>query len=217
MAQPSPCRNILFDLGVVLLHLDYAAGLKKILPLCDPRRGPCSALFFGLIGRDPMVAEYERGAISAQEFFNRFVALTGFHGTFHQFRDIWMDLFSENEPMIAFARQLAQRYDLYLCSNAGDMHFPWIYERFPSLNFFKGDAISCHLGAVKPNRAYYEKALAKFGVRPETCLFIDDRPENVESALEFGIPSIQYTTAPETIAAVRARLQEPAEPAAGRP
>ena len=214
MAQP--ISNILFDLGVVLLNINYTAGLKKIVPLCDPQRSVGSRQFFGLVARDPIVAEYERGAISAQEFFNRFVALAGFHGTFHQFRDIWVDIFSENQPMIAFARELAQRYDIYLCSNAGDLHFPWIYERFPMLNFFKGDAVSCHLGAVKPNRAYYERALARLGLQPETCLFIDDRPENVESALEFGIPSIQYTTAPETIAAVCAQLGWPAGAAALR-
>ena len=212
MAQP--ISNILFDLGVVLLNLDYAAGLNKIAPLCDPRHGANSRQFFGLVARDPIVAEYERGAISAQEFFSRFVTLTGFHGTFHQFRDIWLDIFSENQPMIACARELAQRYDVYLCSNAGDMHFPWIYERFPSLNFFKGDAISYQLGAVKPNCAFYERALAKFGLPPETCLFIDDRPENVESALEFGISALQYTTAPETIAAIHARLGWPAGAAA---
>ncbi|MCX6997180.1 MAG: HAD family phosphatase, partial [Kiritimatiellaeota bacterium] len=213
MAQP--VSNILFDLGGVLLNLNYAEGLKNILPLCDPQRRVNSRQFFGLLARDPSMAEYERGAISAPEFFNRFVALTGFHGAFHQFRDIWLDIFSENQPMLAFARELAQRYDTYLCSNAGDMHFPWIYERFPALNFFKGDAVSCNLGAVKPNRAFYEKALAKFGLRPETCLFIDDRPENVESAVEFGIPSIQYTTAPETITAVSALLNGPAGSAAG--
>ena len=96
------------------------------------------------------------------------------------------------------------------------MHFPWVYERFPELNFFKGDAVSCHLGAVKPNRAFYERALAKFGLQPAACLFIDDRPENVEGARAFGIPALQYTTAPETIAALRARLGLPAEAARPR-
>jgi len=85
------------------------------------------------------------------------------------------------------------------------------------LNFFKGDAVSCHLGAVKPNRAFYERALAKFGLPPAACLFIDDRPENVEGARDFGISALQYTTAPETIAAVRAQLGLPANPAARRP
>jgi len=215
MAQP--ITSILFDLGVVLLHINYTAGLKKIVPLCDPRHAVNSRQFFGLVARDPVVAEYERGSITAREFFNRFVGLTGFRGTFQQFRDIWLDIFSENHPMIAFARELAQHYDVYLCSNAGDLHFPWVYEQFPALNFFKGDAVSCHLGAVKPNRAFYERALAKFGLPPAACLFIDDRPENVEGARDFGISALQYTTAPETIAAVRAQLGLPANPAARRP
>ncbi len=212
-----PTTSLLFDLGVVLLQINYTAGLSKIVPLCDPRHSVNSQQFFGLVARDPVVAEYERGNITAQEFFSRFVTLTGFRGTFHQFSDIWLDIFSENQPMIAFARELAQRYAIYLCSNAGDMHFPWVYERFPALNFFTGDAISYQLGAVKPHRAFYERALAKFGLQPAACLFIDDRPENVESAEEFGIPSILYTTPTETIAAVRARLGLSAAPSPETP
>ena len=201
-----PITNVLFDLGVVLLNIDSAPALQKILPLCDPHRGAGSLQFFSLLQRDPTVAEYECGRLSAQELFRHFVMLTGFRGTFPQFRDIWCGIFSENQPMIAFARELAARYDTYIWSNAGDLHVPWVYERFPALQFFKGDAISCYLGEVKPNRAFYVKALAKFSLRAADCLFIDDRPENVASARECGIEALLYSSADECLAAVRARL-----------
>ncbi|MCX7007846.1 MAG: HAD family phosphatase [Kiritimatiellaeota bacterium] len=202
----NPISSVAFDVGGVLIHLNYHEGLKKILPHCDRQRAVCSEAFFGLIRRDPSMAEYESGQISTREFFNRFAMQTGYRGTLEEFRDTWLDIFSENTPMIEFGRELAQTLNVYAWSNAGEMHFPWIYERFPSLNFFKGDAISCYLGAVKPNRAFFERALARCELRPEQVLFVDDRPENVEAAREYSITTVQYTAPTETIAAMRAIL-----------
>ncbi len=203
----STITSVAFDVGGVLIHLNYREGLKQILPDCDRQRAVCTETFFGLLGRDPSMAEYECGHISTREFFSRFAAQTGYRGSLEQFRDIWQGIFTENAPMIAFAQELARTRDVFAWSNSGEMHFPWLYERFPSLQFFKGDAISCYLGAVKPNRAYFERALEKCGLRAEQVLFVDDRPENVEGAREFGIQSVPYTTPAETIAAVRAALK----------
>lgn len=199
--------SVAFDVGGVLIHLNYHEGLKQILPNCDRHRAVCTETFFGLLGRDPSMAEYESGHISTREFFNRFAMQTGYRGTLERFRDIWQGIFSENEPMIAFAQELARTYEVYAWSNASEMHFPWLYERFPSLQFFKDDAISCYLGAVKPNRAYYERALEKCGLHADQVLFVDDRPENIEGAREFGIQAVQYTEPAETIAAIRAALK----------
>ena len=198
--------SVAFDLGGVLLHLNYQDAVRQVLPLCDPHRAGGTERFFGLVARDSSMAEYESGLITRHEFFSRFVTTTGYHGSFEQFCETWQNIFTENEPMIAFAREIAQTRDTYIWSNAGELHVPWAYERFPSLRFFKGDAVSCYLGAVKPNRMFYQRALAKLALRPEQVLFIDDRPENVEAAREMGIGTVTYTNPAETIAAVRAML-----------
>lgn len=195
--------SVAFDLGGVLLQLDYARALKELLPRCDSQRGPCGKSFFGFVGRDPSMAEYERGDLSTREIFSRFVTLTGYRGSFEQFCDLWRGILSENQPLMEFAHDIARHYDTYLWTNAGELHVPWIYEQFPALQFIKGDAVSCYLGAVKPNRKFYERALAKYDLRPEQVLFIDDRPENIESAREMGIAVVQYNTPEETIAAAR--------------
>ena len=202
----STITSVAFDLGGVLVHLNYMESIRKILPLCDQQRAVCSERFFGLIGRDPSMAQYESGQLSTREFYNRFVMQTGYRGTLEDFRETWQGIFSENTPMIDFAQELAQTYPVYAWSNAGEMHVPWIYERFPALGFFTGDAISCYLGAVKPNHAFYERALAKCALRPEQVLFVDDRPENVEGARAAGITTVQYTDTVATIAALRAVL-----------
>jgi len=199
-------RNILFDIGTVLLHINYEPALALAHRFCDPAKRDALRKFFTFEGRDPMLREYELGAITTEEFFRHFATVTGFSGTMNQFVASYRDMLSENKPMLEFGRELSRKYSIYLVTNAGTLHTPHIYERFPLLRFFKDEASSCYLGEVKPDAAFYEKALAKFGITPDTCLLVDDRPENVAGAETFGIRSILYTTPDETISAVRATL-----------
>ncbi len=203
-----PIRNIMFDLGVVLVHLEYEPAREKCLALCDPARVTGSADFLRLLGRSPIVDAYERGEISARAFFDHFVAHTGFTADFDTFTDIWRSIFRENTPMIAFGRELAERYPIYFMTNASDLHVPWIFTRYPSLNFFKDVACSCYVRAAKPDPLYYTRALDQFGAAAHESLFIDDRPENVESARKLGFRCVLYESPEQAIADARALLAE---------
>ena len=56
-------EHILFDLGVVLVHLDYEPALEKLVSHCDPDRVRSGVAVFSLLQRDPIIAEYERGRV----------------------------------------------------------------------------------------------------------------------------------------------------------
>ena len=114
-----------------------------------------------------MIREYERGKITTDEFFRHFADVTGFSGTQDQFVATYQNMLSENKPMLEFASGLSQKYNIYLVTNAGALHTSSIYKRFPTLVFFKDEASSCILGEVKPDAAFYEKALVKFGLTPD--------------------------------------------------
>lgn len=206
LMKPAPIRNVMFDLGVVLVHLEYEAARAQCLALCDPARVHGSADFLRLLGRSPVVDAYERGEISARAFFEHFVAHTGFTESFDTFVAIWRSIFRENTPMIELGRELAARHPIYFMTNASDLHVPWIFSRFPSLNFFTDVACSCYIRAAKPDPVYYQRALAQFGVLAHESLFIDDRPENVESARKLGFHCVLYESPEQAIAETRAHL-----------
>lgn len=182
----------MFDLGVVLLHLEYEAARDACIARCDPTKLAASGKFLSLLGRTPVVDAYERGDLSAQQFFDHFAEATGFDGALADFAEIWRSIFRENDPMIAFGRKLSETYPIYFMTNASDLHVPWVFDRFPRLQFFRDVACSCYIHAAKPELLFYERALSKFGVRPETCLFIDDRPENIETAIRLGFRCVLY-------------------------
>ncbi len=54
---------------------------------------------------------------------------------------------------------------------------------------------SCYLGMRKPGAPIYHLALDLSGARPADCLFIDDRPENIETARQLDIPFHRFESA----------------------
>ena len=63
---------------------------------------------------------------------------------------------------------------------------------------------SCYLGLAKPDHAIYQRALEILHRPAETCVFVDDRPENVAPAEELGVRAIRHVSAASTREALRA-------------
>ncbi|PZG16299.1 hydrolase [Nonomuraea aridisoli] len=63
------------------------------------------------------------------------------------------------------------------------------------LTYFADDVVSSHrVGVAKPDPAIYRIAAERAGVAPERCLFVDDRPANVEAARALGMTGVHYRT-----------------------
>ncbi len=63
---------------------------------------------------------------------------------------------------------------------------------FELKKYFKTFCSSCYLNMAKPTREIYEAALNITQRRPDECVFIDDRPQNAESARRVGIHAVAY-------------------------
>ncbi|XP_061357420.1 flavin mononucleotide hydrolase 1, chloroplatic isoform X2 [Gastrolobium bilobum] len=51
---------------------------------------------------------------------------------------------------------------------------------------------SCIHGKRKPDTEYYMEVLSHLKVDPANCIFVDDRQENVEAAIEVGIRGVHF-------------------------
>ena len=93
----------------------------------------------------------------------------------------------------ALARELAEKgYGLYLLSNAGKRHHEY-WGKYPVSAYF-GDRVflSADYLLLKPEAAFYETALARFGLDRRECLFIDDNTSNVEAACRLGLDAVVF-------------------------
>jgi putative hydrolase of the HAD superfamily len=66
------------------------------------------------------------------------------------------------------------------------------FKTFGLRNYFKLALSSCYLGLRKPDAAIYERALDILGRPAKRVLFIDDRTENVNAAMQVGLKAIRF-------------------------
>ena len=61
------------------------------------------------------------------------------------------------------------------------------------MDFFDGVMVSSDVHLIKPDARIYELLCSTYDLKPEECVFIDDRPENVAAAERVGMKGIVVT------------------------
>ena len=183
-------KNVIFDLGKVLINFDFSSfwesiGAEKCERFLDEAQEP--------------ILLFEAGKISRQRFYNEVKKIYNFDMNRQDFEKIWCDVFSEKSQMIEMAKKINRKYEIFIFSNTDEIHFPFIWKTFPSIHFFKENLmLSYEIGSVKPDLDSYERALNKFNLRFDECLFIDDRPINIQVAESLGMKGILHKEFEET-------------------
>jgi glucose-1-phosphatase len=187
-------RDILFDLGKVLVPFDWEIALGRLEPylssdlagLCKTDRRAFEKLF-----HEPAV-ELEMGGIDFARFHEIMMGKFGVSIDSREFRDIWCNIFTLDERMADLAESLSTEYGVWLVSNTSRAHWRHIIAKWPRLSFFKGAALSFEFHCMKPSPEYYRKAVDMFGIDPASSVFIDDIQENVDAAVRSGMFGILF-------------------------
>lgn len=182
--------DIIFDLGNVLVPLNWdnafgnlTAGMEKPADL--------DRHFINEALREPTLA-LETGKIDFMEFQYLISKALNLRMEAERFRQLWCSIFSIDKDMVLLGKNLSRTYGTWLASNTGKVHYEYILETFPEVVFFQDAALSFEFGVMKPSRAFFEKAVTKFKIDPSRSVFVDDIPENVEGAEQFGIRGIVF-------------------------
>jgi glucose-1-phosphatase len=103
------------------------------------------------------------------------------------FIDLWNSHFRVNEPLLPLVESLIGQVKVLLTSNTNRTHFDYLRPKLPILERFTACVLSHECGVAKPDRAFFEIALAEAQVAPENAAFFDDVPQFVEAALGLGM------------------------------
>ncbi len=183
-------KNIVFDLGGVIMTLDPAEALRrfKALGLSDAERYLDSYTQSGIFGN------LEEGKITAEDFRSKLSSLTGHELTFDECRHAWLgyrkDVPQRNLDLLKELR--AKGYRLILLSNTNPFMMDWALSsefdgKGSSLNdYFDALYLSYRLGIMKPAPDFFRQVLDNENILPEEILFVDDGPRNVEAAGKLG-------------------------------
>jgi putative hydrolase of the HAD superfamily len=176
--------TFLFDIGNVLLKLHFDRFHTAVLGAPDTPLPPAL-----LDIRGP----YEAGEIDDHQFVNHSLEHLPVSLTPEQFTAAWQDIFTANEPMWEVVRQLKQQgHRLILFSNTNNLHTTSFLKRFQGFDHFDHHHFSQEVKAMKPERAFYQKAIEQYQLDPAETIYLDDLAENITTGREFGFACWQY-------------------------
>lgn len=179
-------RALLFDIGNVLVRFDFSPAAQKFASLSRATAQEVLSLMA------PFKDDLESGRIADEDFITQSVERIGFRGTREDFVQIWGDIFTANDPMIARVKQLSGQMPLYLFSNTSGLHKAWLFEKFDVFGLFAGGIYSHEAHCMKPHEPIFHQAINAFGLEPERTLYIDDLPDNIATGRRLGFQCHQY-------------------------
>lgn len=195
----SQVRAVVFDVGRVLIDFSYQGFFQL---LCE--RGAQIVDVEDFTEKSNLIA-YEHGHISTRNFFHGINALLDEPLAEEELIAAWTDLFTPIPEMFALAERLKDRCGVYLLSNTSELHWRYLRRTYPLDRVSHQLLASFEIGVMKPDPQIFSAAVARFQVQPESTVFIDDLPANIDGARACGWQGI-YHRNPATTTAELTRL-----------
>ncbi len=177
-------RNILFDMGNVLIRFDRQEFLDRLDLSPQDRQLLLREVFLSVEW-----VQMDRGTLDEPEAEARMCRRLPehLHHAVHALVSQWDEPMLPMPGMEALVRDLKKAgYGVYLLSNASRrQHTYW--PKVPGFDCFDGTLISADEGIMKPSQQIYHLILARFGLNARECFFIDDVPANIEAAQACGL------------------------------
>jgi glucose-1-phosphatase len=194
-------KNIVFDLGNVLLNLDFDASIKAFRKLGLNDEVVDSQQAYA----DPVFYDLEVGRITPEKFRARVrQILNNPDATDQEIDDAWSAMILDIPAhRVEVVKQLKKKYRLYLFSNTNIIHISRLHAQFRKdhgiefSSLFHKDYYSHELQERKPELTSYRKMMAQAGIIPEETLFIDDLEKNIRGAQMAGMKTYWLTNGSE--------------------
>ena len=187
-------RNIIFDLGNVILSID-----TKLSEIEFARFGLTNfKRLYTLASQEEIFDRLEIGKISPDEFYQEFRQITKVNLPDRIIKNCWNALILDfRKDTIELLQKLRVKYRTFLLSNTNEIHYDFYTEKLK--NDFNIDGLeelmekaffSHKIGMKKPHREVFDFVISEADLVPDETLFIDDNKENVAEAKKLGIHTI---------------------------
>ena len=190
-------RNLIFDLGGVLVSLDRQRCLGNFsTQLGFDNFGD----YLNAYAQKGFFAKFESGEINAEQFRNEVKERCTKEGITDQMIDSALNSFLTHvDPYkVKLLLDLKQKYNLLLLSNVNPIAWSRCCELFLEAygvdieDVFEKLYLSYEMECSKPGKEIFQKLITDSGIVPEETLFIDDSAANIEAGKEFGIHGLLY-------------------------
>lgn len=190
-------KAILFDLGGVLINLDY----QKTIDAFESLGIDNFQEIYSQAQQNHLFDDLETGKISSFHFINRLLDMLPQGSNPNQVVFAWNAMILDFPSYrLEFLQRLSQKYELFLLSNTNDLHMEKVRRELkksselPLEHYFKTIFLSQEIKDRKPNGSIFESVSRTIGLPPEQILFVDDSIQHVESAQKLGYQVIHLTS-----------------------
>ena len=183
-------KNILFDLGGVLFHIDYQRTINTFIKLgiADFEK------YFTQHQQNDFFDAFETGKISPSVFINTLQKSLPACSD-QEIVNAWNAmLIGLPKQHLKILEELGKNYRLFLLSNTNEIHIQFVNaylkERYNihSINqFFEKVYYSHEIGMRKPHTSTFEWVLEDSNILAEESLFIEDNAQHIEGAKQAGL------------------------------
>jgi glucose-1-phosphatase len=185
-----PIRNIIFDLGGVILNINPQLTVEEFRKLGwsdfyeEDNKSLARDLFYQL----------EQGSSSPELFRDKVREMVNKPVEDKAIDEAWSAMILDiPEERIKYLKELKKGYRIFLLSNTNEIHRLKFHKEFENefgysfYDLFERNFYSHEMGLRKPNPEIYDRALKEAGILAEETLFIDDMEANTDAARSLGI------------------------------
>lgn len=186
-------RAVIFDYGRVLTGPPDPAAHAELVRITGISSDRLDSLYW----KDRQA--YDEGKLTGLEFWRRLVGEAGLELSEPAIAELnlWdARMWTRGDrAVLAWQLKIKQRGLLTaIVSNMGDAVHEYMERELDWLSRFDLLVWSYQLRIAKPDPAIYRYALERLGTRPEETLFLDDKAENVDTAVALGMKGLVFTT-----------------------
>lgn len=185
-------KAIIFDLGGVILNIDYHKTIEafKSLGIEEFER------LYAQAQQSQLFDQLEVGAISDIEFYKGIQHLTDVELSEHDIKMAWNTMLLDlPKERITFLQNIAQEIPIFLLSNTNEIHLKAcqaiIKNTFGKANLLEDifvETFYSHLiKARKPHAEAFQMIIDKHQLSAPDTLFIDDSIQHIEGAQKVGL------------------------------
>ena len=175
-------EHIIFDLGNVLVNIHPHRTMDQFAKRCPYSEEIIQSFYLSDLHLGFMAGKY-----TPEDFYQEMITKFPCEIKIEEFQSIWNQVIGLPKPGIErLINQLAEKYQLSICSNTDPWHWQVALEYMKFSHRFGHFFLSFEMKMNKPRSEVFKLMLDELSTSGEKCLFIDDTYENIESAEKLG-------------------------------
>ena len=189
-------RNLLFDLGGVIINLDRQRCVDALTALGDEKADE----MLDLSVQRGTLMDLEEGKISPSDFLKRMRQKIGKavsdEEIVHALNELLIGIPLDRLTLL---RTLRQRFNVMMLSNTNPIMFDtkiaecFAQEGLSITDYFDDVYLSYRLKSCKPDIAIFKKVIKLSRIVPQETLFFDDSQKNLDAAASLGFKTFLVT------------------------